>query len=272
MLYISLGDGGEADDQGDGHSDQGNGQDPSNVLGTILRIDPLGSNSANGQYDVPDSNPFFPAGDPPFGGQGGCTDGVCDEIFAYGFRNSFRISFDLSTGHLLAGEVGQNDIEEVDIVVAGGNYGWRIKEGSFCFDTNGDGPGFVTDDPECGPADLIDPVAEYDHDEGSAIIGGFVYRGSTMTLLRGRYIFGDYSESFFRPQGRLLFLKEKNLGQSNETKKSEIREVRLAGQRGFGLFLLGLGQDASGELYVLGNTTGGPSGATGVVLKIVPSR
>jgi glucose/arabinose dehydrogenase len=272
MLYITIGDGGEADDQGDGHSEEGNGQDPSNVLGTILRIDPLGSSSNNGEYGIPDDNPFLPAGEPPFGGQNGCTDGFCDEIFAFGFRNPFRFSFDSSTGALLAADVGQNDVEEVDIVVAGGNYGWGVKEGSFCFDPNGDGPGFVTDDPECGPPNLIDPVAEYDHDEGIAIIGGFVYRGSTILPLRGRYVFGDYSQRFFRAQGRLFFLKEKNLGQDNETDKSEILELRLIGQRGLGLFLLGFGQDASGELYVLGNSTGGPSDNTGVVLKIVPAR
>ncbi len=272
MLHISVGDGGEADDQGDGHSPQGNGQDSTNVLGTILRIDPNGSNSANGQYGVPADNPFFPGGEQPYGGQDGCTDGVCDEIFAYGFRNPFRFSFDSSTGDFYAADVGQNDVEEVDMVVAGGNYGWRIKEGSFCFDPNGDGPGFVTDDPECGPVYLIDPVAEYDHDEGSAIIGGFIYRGSTIPLLRGRYVFGDYSESFFRAQGRLFFLKEKNLGQDNQTNRSEIRELRLSGQRALGLFLLGLGQDASGELYVLGNTTGGPSGDTGLVLKVAPAQ
>ena len=130
MLYIALGDGGSADDQGPGHVPGGNGQDLSegNLLGKILRIDPQGSNSANGEYGIPADNPFV-------GARG------ADEIFAYGFRNPFRLSFDSRTGELYVADVGQNDIEEVDVVVGGGNYGWPIKEGTFLFDMNGDGPG-----------------------------------------------------------------------------------------------------------------------------------
>ena len=268
QLYIALGDGGAADDQGAGHSPQGNGQNPGNILGNILRIDPNGNNSANGQYGVPADNPFFPGGAGPFGGEAGCTDGVCDEIFAWGFRNPFRTSFDKDTGDLYAADVGQNDIEEVDVVVAGGNYGWRIKEGSFCFDPNGDDPGFVTDDASCGPPGLIDPVAEYDHDEGIAIVGGFVYRGKDIPSLHGRYVFGDFSRQFSGNNGRLFFLNKKDIVKKNRIKTSRISELRLAGQDALGLSLLGFGQDANGELYVLGNSTGVPFGDTGVVLRI----
>jgi glucose/arabinose dehydrogenase len=267
MLYIALGDGGGADDQGPGHVSQGNGQDPSNVLGTILRIDPTGSNSANGEYGLPEDNPFFPGGAGPFGGEAGCADGFCDEIFAFGFRNPFRFSFDKATGDLYAADVGQNDIEEVDVVVAGGNYGWRIKEGSFCFDPNGSDPGFVFDG-DCGTEDLIYPVAEYDHDEGIAVIGGFVYRGSAIPPLRGRYVFGDLSRQFSANNGRLFFLSKKNIVKRNRVKTSKIRELRLADQEGLGQSLLGFGQDAMGELYVLANSTGVPFGDTGVVLRI----
>lgn len=164
MLYISLGDGGAAGDQGVGHVPGGNGQEPGNILSTIIRIDPDGDDSANGQYGIPDDNPFVG------------TSGL-DEIFAYGFRNPFRFSFDARTGEMYIADVGQNDIEEIDLGVAGGNYGWNIKEGSFCFDPNGADPGFVF---ECGADDvpeeveLIDPIAEYDHDEGIAVVGGFV--------------------------------------------------------------------------------------------------
>jgi len=270
MLYVSLGDGGEADDQGVGHSPQGNGQDPSNVLGTILRINPAGSNSANGQYGIPTDNPFFPGGSGPFGGEQGCADGTCDEIFAYGFRNPFRFSFDLETGDLYVGDVGQNDIEEVDVVTAGGNYAWRIKEGSFCFEPNGDGPGFVIKSKSCAQPGLIDPVAQYDHDEGIAILAGFVYRGQAIRALQGRYVFGDYSRSFTGSGGRLFFLNSKNIVKNGSAKKSTIKEFELAGQDALNLFVLGFGQDASGELYVLGNSTGVPSGTTGVVLKISP--
>lgn len=246
MLYIALGDGGEADDQGVGHGETGNGQDPSNVLGTILRIDVGGSNSANGQYGIPPNNPFV--------GQ----QGFVSEILAYGFRNPFRFSFDRATGELYAADVGQNDIEEVDIVVPGGNYGWNIKEGSFCFNPNGDLLGFVTDAPECGPPDLKDPIAEYDHDEGIAIIGGFVYRGHSIPDLAGRYVFGDYAGA--NNAGRLFFL----------SRRDQISELRLLGQVGLPQFVLGFGEDAEGELYVLGNATGVPSGETGVVLKLIP--
>jgi CHRD domain/Glucose / Sorbosone dehydrogenase len=182
-----------------------------------------------------------------------------DEIFAFGFRNPFRMSFDSVTGALYLGDVGQNDIEEVDVVTKGGNYGWRVKEGSFLFDPNGTQPGFVTERSPGKPKGLIDPVAEYDHDEGVAVVGGFVYRGDAIPQLRGRYVFGEFSH----PEtdvGRLFFLDS----------AERIREFRLAGQDSLGLKLDGFGQDADGELYVLGNTTGTPFGETGVVLRIAP--
>lgn len=249
-LYVALGDGGAADDQGVGHVPGGNGQDPSNILGTILRVDPDGNNAANGEYGVPSDNPFVG------------RSGFLDEIFAYGFRNPFRFSFDDRTGEMYVADVGQNDIEEIDLGVAGGNYGWRIKEGSFCFDANGDDPGFVF---ECGTGDasndLIDPIAEYDHDEGIAVVGGFVYRGEQIPPLRGRYVFGD----FFHPasvSGRLFYLGKDN----------QIRELPLADRETLGFSLLGFGEDADGELYVLASETGTPFGDTGVVLRVASSR
>jgi glucose/arabinose dehydrogenase len=245
LLYISLGDGGQADDEGVGHSPQGNGQDPSNVLGSILRIDPTGVDSANGSYGIPADNPFVDQA------------GFAPEIWAYGFRNPFRFSFDSATGALLVGDVGQNDIEEVDVVTRGGNYGWRVKEGSFLFDPNGDEDGFVTERSRGEPEGLIDPIAEYDHDEGIAVVGGFVYRGKAVPPLRGRYVFGDFAGN--TGEGRLFFLG----------RGGKVREFELEGQDSLGLTLDGFGQDADGELYVLGNTTGTPSGETGVVLKIV---
>jgi hypothetical protein len=249
-LYVALGDGGAADDQGVGHVPGGNGQDPGNVLGTILRIAPDGSDGVNGQYGVPSDNPFV---DEP---------GALDEIFAYGLRNPFRFSFDDRTGEMILTDVGQNDVEEVDLGVAGGNYGWRRKEGSFCFDPNGDDPGFVY---ECDPGDpsndLIDPIAEYDHDEGLAVVGGFVYRGDRIPALRGRYVFGD----FFHPasgSGRLFYL----------ARNGRIRELPLVDRETLGYSLLGFGQDANGEIYVLANETGTPFGDTGVILRLAPGR
>lgn len=275
MLYIALGDGGAADDQGPGHSEQGNGQDPSNILGNILRIDPTQTTSANGQYGIPMDNPFIPEGMGPYGGQAGCADGTCDEIFAWGFRNPFRFSFDMCTGHLYAGDVGQNDIEEVDIVLPGGNYGWRIKEGSFCFNPNGDAEGFVTAEQDCPTAGLIGPVAQYDHDEGTAIVGGFVYRGNALPAFRGRYIFGEYNrpdatETEPTGHGRIFFLNRRDLARDRFIRRSCIKEMRFAEQEELGLYLLGFGRDAAGEIYVLGNMTGIPFEETGVVWKIVP--
>jgi len=246
LLYVSIGDGGNADDQGAGHSCGGNGQNTSVVWGKILRIDPLGTNSVNGHYGIPADNPFVAGGGLP-------------EIYAYGLRNPWRFSFDTSSGQLYCADVGQNDVEEIDVIVKGGNYGWRWKEGSFSFHFNGDQPGYVSNVPQAWPAGLIDPVAEYDHDEGTAIIGGFVYRGGALAALAGRYVFGDYARTF-NNDGRLFYLDAGNA----------VQEFQLVGQAALGLSLLGFGQDAGGTLYALGNTTGIPFGTTGVVLRIAP--
>jgi glucose/arabinose dehydrogenase len=236
MLYISLGDGGNADDQGSGHSAGGNGQDPSNVLGTILRIDVAGTDSANGQYGIPPDNPFM--------GQAAHA----EEIYAYGLRNPFRISFDSLTGTLYIADVGQNDIEEIDVGVSGANYGWRFKEGSFFFDDNGADAGFVIGEDPGVPQDLVDPIAEYDHDEGAAIIGGFVYRGGRVPELDGRYVFGDFN-------GRVFHL----------TGQDPIAELALPD---FTSFVLGFGEDETGQLYVMANDSGVPFERTGVVLRV----
>ena len=262
MLYIAVGDGGGADDADgqqfidgpiSGHGTTGNGRDATNPLGTILRIDPTGTDSANGQYGIPTDNPFVAEDDERL-----------NEIYAYGFRNVFRFSFDSQTGDLYAADVGQNDIEELDIVVSGGNYGWNYKEGSFFFDTNGNDDGFVTADPGGLPTDLLDPIAEYDHDEGLSIIGGFVYSGTQIANLNGTYVFGDWSLDFSSPPGRLFHLDDEN----------NIHEFQLTNRATLGMFLNGFGQDTNGEIYVLGNRTGVPfpdedGNRTGVVLKLV---
>ncbi len=246
MLYIALGDGGSADDQGAGHVPGGNGQDLSdgNVLGKILRIDPQGSDSVNGQYGIPGDNPFVD-------GQG------ADEIFAYGFRNPFRMSFDSETGELYAADVGQNDIEEIDVVVSGGNYGWPVKEGTFLFDMNGDGPGFTTVDSPGVPAGMIDPIAQYDHDEGVSVTGGFVYRGNRVKDLRDTYVFGDFTASFAGPQGRLFHVDE----------SGELAEL-VPASGPVGMFVTGFGQDRRGELYVMGQQGFAPVGTSGEVFKL----
>ena len=250
-LYIAVGDGGAANDDAPGHGADGNGQNPTNVLGTFLHIDVDGSTSANGQYGIPDNAPFAdPTADP--------SDTIPDEIFAYGFRNPYRFSFDSETGELITGDVGQGAIEEIDIVTAGGNFGWRLKEGSFAFDHT---TGAVSDDLSGLPGGLIDPVAEYDHDEGISVIGGFVYRGSAIPELFGKYIFGDFSTAFGTPLGR-LFYADLDTGLINEF-------MIGLGDRALGLFVKGIGQDADGEIYVLADAGLGANSLEGVALKLV---
>lgn len=249
FLYISLGDGGRANDVADGHVPGGNAQNLQRVYGKLLRIDVDGVDSANGQYGIPSDNPFV--------GQ----DAV-QEVYAYGLRNPFTYSFDRLTGDLYAGDAGQNNIEEVDLIVKGGNYGWNVKEGSFWFDSVSENLGRVVTGPvRPAPADLIDPIAEYDHGEGSVVVGGYVYRGSQVPPLQGRYVFGDWG-SFATPSARLFYLDP----------NSVIKELRLGlADRPTGFWLRGFGEDADGELYVFGSTVLGPQGSTGQMLKIVPA-
>ncbi len=244
LLYVAIGDGGGADDADGqnfidsvmvGHGDLGNGQNKDNILGTIIRIDPLGNNSNNGNYGIPDSNPFVD------------ISGL-DEIYAYGLRNPYRLSFDSQTGDLYVADVGQNDIEEINIITSGGNYGWNIREGSFGFFANGNDDGYVF--VQVDSSDTIDPIIEYDHDEGFAIIGGFVYRGITYSDMQGNYVFGDYN-------GRLFYI-------NNE---GTISEFQYVDEMDIGA-ILGFAQDSAGELYVLTNADGIPSGTSGTVYQI----
>jgi glucose/arabinose dehydrogenase len=261
-LYITIGDGGAANDNANGHTaGTGNSQDTTNIFGNMLRIDPLGNNSANGQYGIPGDNPFV--GQP----------GFLKEIYAYGLRNPFRFSFDVdpatglttpqTTGRLIVGDVGQGDIEEVDIVEAGDNLGWRLKEGSFFFD-------FMNTAVDTTPFpgipiptgfNPVDPVLEYDHDEGISVIGGFVYRGTAIPGLAGKYVFGDFSQGFQAPAGRLFY---------GDLATGEINELIIGlDDRVLGQFVKGFGQDADGELYVMVGTILGPTGTSGQVLKFV---
>jgi len=280
MLYVGDGDGGGADDQdGDtsinpppgvvGHQGDGNAQKLNTILGKILRIDVDGHNGPGGNYGIPHDNPFVH------------TPGALGEIWAYGLRNPYRESFDTETGKLIVGDVGQNDIEEVDVIVKGGNYGWALKEGTKCFDPAGtDTPpveGFATDGP-CPhpiPAGLIDPIAQYDTDtEGVSVIGGFVYHGRQFEQLRGRYVFGDFTRIFNFPNGpdnygRLFYLQQKNLHGPGLRDIKEFRGVaeemarlgltdpsRPAAAFPQSLAVMGWAQDVKGNVYVLGSRTG----------------
>jgi len=247
-LYIALGDGGRANDVADGHMPGGNAQSLQQVHGKLLRIDVDGADAPNGRYGIPLDNPFVG------------LDAI-GEIYAFGLRNPFTYSFDRLTGDLYLGDAGQNNIEEVDLIVKGGNYGWNVKEGSFWFDSVSENIGRVVTGPvRAVPPALIDPIAEYDHSEGSVVIGGFVYRGRHVPDLQGLYVFGDWG-SFGTPSAR-LFCLDLNTG---------IRELRIGlPDRPAGFWLRGFGEDADGELYVFGSTVLGPRGSTGQMLKIGP--
>lgn len=163
-LYIALGDGGAANDP------MMNGQNVATLLGSILRID-VDRTDNNLEYGIPTDNPFVGHGPKARG-----------EIWAYGFRNPWRIAFDRETGTLWAADVGQDLWEEIDVVRRGGNYGWNLREGLHKFGPVGS---------EARP-DLIDPVFEYHHDIGKSITGGTVYRGKQVPALVGKYIYADY--------------------------------------------------------------------------------
>lgn len=175
-LYIGMGDGGNDDSDS---AQAGNGQLTNNLLGKILRIDVSGTTGSR-LYRIPADNPFAANALCNLDGTGSAD---CPEIFAWGFRNPWRWTFDSVTGALWLGDVGSHTREEIDLVTKGGNYGWRCKEGTL--DTS------LTCGTPTSP--LIPPVAEYEHPVGQAVTGGFVYHGTAIPALAGRYVFGDYS-------------------------------------------------------------------------------
>lgn len=248
-LYIALGDGGNADDVGLGHNALiGNGQDKFTLLGKILRI------------DINNGDPYSIPKDNPFNGKNGLK-----EIYAYGFRNPYRMSFDSKTGELFVADVGQNLWEEIDIVIKGGNYGWNLKEGTHCFSTKN-----PKESPEECPnvgydnEILIDPILDYPHSKtsgisGTAVIGGFVYRGEKIPEFYDNYIFGDWSSNFLLGKGALFIAKRTG----NKWEPRLLMKIKG--------FLLALGEDKNHELYVLTSDSAGPSG-NGKIFKIVPKE
>lgn len=182
FLYIGFGDGGSGGDP------SGAGQRLNTILGKMLRIDvnvPVAQ-----KYAIPAGNPYATLADGGVGadcnrtqnGANAPTGTQCAEIYAYGFRNPWRWSFDTASGELWVGDVGQGQWEEVDRVVIGGNYGWNTREGAHCYSPS----------TGCSTAGLIDPVVEYSHSEGQSITGGFVYRGTLIPSLVGKFVYGDY--------------------------------------------------------------------------------
>ena len=210
MLYIALGDGGPGGDH------EGNGQDVSTLLGSILRIDVSGLGPGEG-YRIPPDNPFVGIAD---------ANGL---IWAYGFRNPWRFSFDRLNGDLWVGDVGQNSYEEVDLVVRGGNYGWNTMEGGHCFSPKAG----------CDASGTRLPVIEYGADKGCSVIGGYVYRGAQVPSLTGVYVYGDYCS------GEIHGLR---------TDGSDAVEHKLLVDSG--LMITSFGEDEKGEIYVLSQNGG----------------
>lgn len=228
-LYISFGDGGG---QHDKHGPIGNGQNLNTLLGKILRVD---INTDSG-YVVPKDNPFV--------GKANAR----PEIWAYGFRNPYRFSFDKNTKQLFAGDVGQDLWEEVDVVTKGANYGWKIVEGTHCHnDTNTPATG-------CDITGITMPIAEYNHKEGICIIGGYVYNGLQLPTLKNKYFFADWTG--------LAFYLQKS-GTKWQRGKITLQSIPP------NLKITGINEDPSGELYLLTNPDTGPGNSLCSVYKIV---
>ena len=201
-LYWGLGDGGWAGDP------LGSGQDTNTVLGSIVRIDVDGGSP----YAIPADNPFADGGGAP-------------EIYAWGFRNPFAFHFDMASGDLWVGDVGQDAWEEIDRVELGGNYGWNIKEGSYCYATT-----------PCDDPDLIDPVVEYTNPDDASVVAGPVYHGDAIPSLQGAVLYSDFYT------GVLWAIRW-------DTITGELYTINLAHQ--VGKYFSGFAQDAIGEVYVL---------------------
>jgi glucose/arabinose dehydrogenase len=207
-LYYASGDGGSGGDP------QNHGQRRETLLGAILRID-INQQSNGRNYAIPGDNPFA-----------GNVEGFAEEIYAYGLRNPWRMSFDSQTGTLWAADVGQSGFEEINIIENGGNYGWRIMEGTQCFNPS----------QGCDQEGLELPIWEYDHSNGDrSITGGFVYRGEEVDDLKGHYVYGDFVS------GRIWTLNFSDLQNPINT---EIFNVSFR--------ISSFGVDENEELYICG--------------------
>ena len=260
-LYIASGDGGNANGLGRGHSPIGNSQDPTNLLGKILRID-VNRSTPGRAYGIPEDNPLQGEGQKP-------------EIYALGLRNPWRITFDREGNHdLFAADIGQTLYEEVNLIRNGGNYGWNIREGTHCFDPK---------NPKISPNDcpekdlrgqpLLDPVLEYKNVNGFrgdpeaggiSVTGGYVYRGQAIPQLYGHYVFADWTANWAVPMG-VLFHSDPTADESPWS----MDRLPLSGEP-LNAYVTALGEDDQGELYILTNGLNGLSQRKGKVYKLVP--
>ncbi|CAI5695719.1 unnamed protein product [Oreochromis niloticus] len=253
-LYIFTGDGGKA---GDPFGKYGNAQNKSALLGKVLRIDVDGSDPSGMPYRIPPDNPFL--GDP----------GARPEVFAYGVRNMWRCSVDrgdpvsgYGRGRIFCGDVGQNRYEEIDIIIKGGNYGWRAKEGFECYDMK-----------LCQNSSLNDilPIFAYSHHVGKSVTGGYVYRGCESPNLNGLYIFGDFMS------GRIMALEEDRTTGNWKERSVCMGDTETCSFPGLinhhHKFIISFAEDEAGELYFLATSYPSAMSAFGTVFKFMdPSR
>ena len=241
ILYIGFGDGGSTRQ---GFPDLTH--DLRSPLGTIMRIDPTGSNSRNGQYGIPPDNPFVNHADSQ----------VWPEIFAWGLRNPHRLTWDhLNHGRLIAGDIGERLFEEINVILPGRDYGWNVREAHLIYHPDDETESAPTAKSALQDDKFESPIAVYSHMEGRAISGGFVYRGS-IAELHGKYIFGDIVS------GRVFYLDMK----SDTTGLQPIRELNVLNEAGAPYPLrervkndrvdLHFGEDAAGELYLITKADG----------------
>jgi glucose/arabinose dehydrogenase len=234
LLYIGIGDGGSAE-RGILHINIG----PENIWSSIVRIDPAGRNSKNRKYGIPAANPFANSDNPR----------ALGEVYAYGFRNPHKITWTKS-GKMLASNIGQHGIEELNLILPGHDYGWPTREGSFVINLKESTRHLYRLSPDDEAYGLDYPVAEYDHDEGNAIIGGYEYQGSAVPELKGKYLFGDMVN------GRLFYIEEKDIQRDVRAPMKEWR-VSLNGKTTSFKELcdderlsMRFGKDHEGEIYI----------------------
>jgi len=270
FLYMSVGDGGAFNDVGDvargrGHPSEGNGQKLDTLLGKVLRLDV----DRRTPYGIPRDNPYAD-------GKKGLP-----EIFAYGLRNPWGMSFDRGGKHdLILADVGQDRWEEINVIVNGGNYGWRLREGFDGFDPNN--PRSAPTNAVTVGADgkpFVDPVVTYKtlrgrgtdpESYGVTITGGYVYRGKAFPFLVGKYVFADWSRSMAIPDGTMLVATIPSNNAANARWTVEPLALKEFPNGRIKSFIWALGEDADGELYVLANGINSAFGTRGKVFKLAP--
>lgn len=270
FLYMSVGDGGAYNDVGDvargrGHPPEGNGQKLDTLLGKVLRLDV----DHGPPYGIPKDNPFAD-------GRKGLP-----EIYAYGLRNPWGMSFDRGGKHdLILADVGQDRWEEINVIVNGGNYGWRLREGFEGFDPKT--PLKAPTNAVIVGADgkpFVDPVAVYKtlrgrgtdpESYGVTVTGGYVYRGKAFPSLVGKYIFADWSRSMALPSGTMLVATIAASGSSAPRWTIHPLALKDFPDGRIKNFIWALGEDEDGELYVLTNGINSVANTRGKVFKLVP--